>query len=31
MDDILKGLGEKWEQLSQAQKMALAQTVGGVR
>jgi len=31
MDDILEDLGEKWEQLSQAQKMALAQTVGGVR
>ena len=31
MDDILDDLGERWGELSQAQKMALAQTVGGVR
>ena len=31
MDDILEDLGEKWQQLGRDQKMALAQTVGGVR
>lgn len=31
MDDILNDLGDRWGELSQAQKMALAQTVGGVR
>ena len=31
MDDILNDLGERWGDLTQAQKMALAQTVGGVR
>ena len=31
MDSILNDLGERWDQLTQAQKMALAQTVGGVR
>ncbi len=31
MDDILDDLGARWGELSQAQKMALAQTVGGVR
>lgn len=31
MDDILDDMGEKWDTLTQAQKVALAQTVGGVR
>lgn len=31
MDDILSDLGSKWETLSKAQQVALAQTVGGVR
>ena len=31
MDDILDDLGERWGDLTQAQKVALAQTVGGVR
>lgn len=31
MDDILNDLGSRWEQLSKAQQVALAQTVGGVR
>ena len=31
MDSILDDLGSRWDQLSQAQKIALAQTVGGVR
>lgn len=31
MDDILADLGEKWQDLTDAQKTALAQTVGGVR
>lgn len=31
MDDILSDLGAKWETLSKAQQVALAQTVGGVR
>ena len=31
MDDILEDLGVKWQQLGRDQKMALAQTVGGVR
>lgn len=31
MDDILEDLGSKWGQLERSQKMALAQTVGGVR
>ena len=31
MDDILEDLGAKWQQLGRDQKMALAQTVGGVR
>lgn len=31
MDDILADLGEKWQNLSNAQQTALAQTVGGVR
>lgn len=31
MDDILVDLGEKWQDLTDAQKTALAQTVGGVR
>ena len=31
MDDILDNLGEKWQFLTEAQKVALAQTVGGVR
>ena len=31
MDDILADLGEKWQNLTDAQKTALAQTVGGVR
>ena len=31
MDDILDNLAEKWQGLSNAQKVALAQTVGGVR
>jgi hypothetical protein len=31
MDAILESLADKWGTLSQAQKTALAQTVGGVR
>ena len=31
MDDILEDLGARWQQLGRDQKMALAQTVGGVR
>ena len=31
MNDILDELGSKWELLNQAQKVAVAQTVGGVR
>lgn len=31
MDDILDDLADKWDNLSQAQQTALAQTVGGVR
>lgn len=31
MDDILDDLGDRWGELSDAQKVALAQTVGGVR
>ena len=31
MDDVLADLGDKWEELSNTQKVALAQTVGGVR
>ena len=31
MDDILDDLGKKWDNLTDAQKVALAQTVGGVR
>ena len=31
MDDILEDMGGKWKDLSDAQKTALAQTVGGVR
>lgn len=31
MDDILNELGSKWETLGEAEKVALAQTVGGVR
>jgi hypothetical protein len=31
MDDILNELGEKWGNISDTQKVALAQTVGGVR
>ena len=31
MDDILEDMGAKWQDLSDAQKTALAQTVGGVR
>ena len=31
MDDVLADLGEKWQDLTDAQKTALAQTVGGVR
>lgn len=31
MDTILDDLGERWKNLEQDQKMALAQTVGGVR
>ena len=31
MDDILDDLGDRWDDLTQAQKVALAQTVGGVR
>lgn len=31
MDDILMDMGEKWQTLSRAQQVALAQTVGGVR
>lgn len=31
MDDILDELGQKWGQISDTQKTALAQTVGGVR
>lgn len=30
-DDILSDLAKKWQQLSKAQQIALAQTVGGVR
>lgn len=31
MDDILDDMGSKWDYLTDAQKVALAQTVGGVR
>ena len=31
MDDILDELGQKWSNISDTQKVALAQTVGGVR
>lgn len=31
MDSILDDLGDRWDELTQAQKIALAQTVGGVR
>ena len=31
MDNILKDMGEKWKTLTDAQKTAVAQTVGGVR
>ena len=31
MDSILDDLGNRWDELTQAQKIALAQTVGGVR
>ena len=31
MDDILNELGNKWKTLGEAEKVALAQTVGGVR
>lgn len=31
MDDILEDMGSKWDTLNDAQKTALAQTVGGVR
>ena len=31
MNDILDDLGNRWESLNQAQKVGLAQTVGGVR
>ena len=31
MDDILADMGEKWQNLTDAQKTATAQTVGGVR
>ncbi len=31
MDQILEEIGAKWQTLSQNQKVALAQTVGGVR
>lgn len=31
MDDILEDLGKRWDKISDAQKVALAQTVGGVR
>jgi hypothetical protein len=31
MDEILDDLATRWNNLGQAQKMALAQTVGGVR
>ena len=31
MDDVLNDLGNKWQSLSKAQQVALAQTVGGVR
>jgi len=31
MDDILNDLGSRWDELSKAQQVALAQTVGGVR
>ena len=31
MSDVIQDLGAKWQTLSQAQKNALAQTVGGVR
>ena len=31
MDDVLNDLGSKWQSLSKAQQVALAQTVGGVR
>ena len=31
MNDILDDLGSKWDSLNQAQKVAVAQTVGGVR
>ena len=31
MDEILDQMGEKWDTLSKAQQVALAQTVGGVR
>lgn len=31
MDDILEDMGERWDKLTDAQKTAVAQTVGGVR
>lgn len=31
MDDILNSLGDKWDRLTDAQKVSLAQTVGGIR
>jgi TP901 family phage tail tape measure protein len=31
MDDVLNDLGNRWQSLSKAQQVALAQTVGGVR
>jgi hypothetical protein len=31
MDDILDDMGSKWDTLTKAQQVALAQTVGGVR
>jgi hypothetical protein len=31
MDNIIMDVGEKWEKLTDSQKMAFANTVGGVR
>jgi hypothetical protein len=31
MDDILSDLGSKWQYLGEETKVALAQTVGGIR
>jgi hypothetical protein len=31
MDDILEDMGAQWDKLNNAQKTAVAQTVGGVR